>query len=117
MNKLSNLKIGDKVIVGKGGSSDRIAEVGFVSDTQIQVNGLRYNILDGRLVGAEEGEKDRIVPATDKEIKRVRRNERKLELVRKANNTNWYGLSIKTLNTIIEIVDKEFQGNFNKGSV
>ena len=31
--------------------------------------------LDGRLVGAEEGEKDRIVPATDKEIKRVRRNE------------------------------------------
>ena len=117
MNKLSNLKIGDKVIVGKGGSSDRIAEVGFVSDTQIQVNGLRYNILDGRLVGAEEGEKDRIIPATDKEIKRVRRNERKLELVRKANNTNWYGLSIKTLNTIIEIVDKEFQGNFNKGSV
>ena len=117
MNKLRNLKIGDKVIVGKGGSSDRIAEVGFVSDTQIQVNGLRYNILDGRLVGAEEGEKDRIMPATDKEIKRVRRNERKLELIRKVNNTNWYGLSIKTLNTIIEIVDKEFQGNFNKGSV
>ena len=66
MNKLRNLKIGDKVIVGKGGSSDRIAEVGFVSDTQIKVNGLRYNILDGRLVGAEEGEKDRIMPATDK---------------------------------------------------
>ena len=43
MNKLRNLKIGDKVIVGKGGSSDRIAEVGFVSDTQIKVNGLRYN--------------------------------------------------------------------------
>lgn len=117
MNKLSNLKIGDKVIVGKGGSSDRIAEVGFVSDTQIQVNGLRYNILDGRLVGAEKGEKDRIMPATDKEIKRVRRNERKLELIRKVNNTNWHGLSIKTLNTIIEIVDKEFQGNSNKGSV
>ena len=77
MNKLRNIKIGDKVIVGKGGSSDRIAEVGFVSDTQIQVNGLRYNILDGRLVGTEEGEKDRIIPATDKEIKRVRRNERK----------------------------------------
>ena len=35
MNKLRNIKIGDKVIVGKGGSSDRIAEVGFVSDTQI----------------------------------------------------------------------------------
>ena len=117
MNKLRNLKIGDKVIVGKGGSSDRIAKVGFVSDTQIQVNGLRYNILDGRLVGAEEGEKDRIIPVTDKEIKRVRRNERKLELIRKVNNTNWYGLSIKTLNTIIEIVDKELQGNFNKGSI
>ena len=73
--------------------------------------------MDGRLVGAEEGEKDRIMPATDKEIKRVRRNERKLELIRKVNNTNCYGLSIKTLNTIIEIVDKEFQGNFNKGSV
>ena len=57
------------------------------------------------------------MPATDKEIKRVRRNERKLELIRKVNNINWYGLSIKTLNTIIEIVDKEFQGNFNKGSV
>ena len=57
------------------------------------------------------------MPAIDKEIKRVRRNERKLELIRKVNNTNWYGLSIKTLNTIIEIVDKEFQGNFNKGSV
>ena len=28
MNKLRNLKIGDKVIVGKGGSSDRIAEEG-----------------------------------------------------------------------------------------
>lgn len=117
MNKLRNLKIGDKVIVGKGGSSDRIAEVGFVSDTQIQVNGLRYNILDGRFVGAEEGEKDRIMPATDKEIKRVGRNERKLELIRKVNNTNWYGLSIKTLNTIIEIANKELQGNFNKGSV
>ena len=117
MNKLRNIKIGDKVIVGKGGSSDRIAEVGFVSDNQIQVNGIRYNILDGRLVGAEEGEKDRIIPATDKEIKRVRRNERKLELIRKVNNTNWYGLSTKTLNTIIEIVDKELQGNFNKGSV
>ena len=117
INKLRNIKIGDKVIVGKGGSSDRIAEVGFASDTQIQVNGLRYNFLDGRLVGAEEGEKYRIMPATDKEIKRVRRNERKLELIRKVNNTNWYGLSIKTLNTIIEIVDKEFQGNFNKGNV
>ena len=117
MNKLRNLKIGDKVIVGKCGSSDRIAEVGFVSDTQIQVNGLRYNILDGRLIGGEEGEKDRIMPATDKEMKRVRRNERKLELIRKVNNTNWYGLSIKTLNTIIEIANKELQSNFNKGSV
>ena len=54
---------------------------------------------------------------TDKEIKRVRRNERKLELIRKVNNTNWYGLFIKTLNTIIEIANKELQGNFNKGSV
>ena len=44
MNKLRNLTIGDKVIVGKGGSSDRIAEVGFASDTQIQINGLRDNI-------------------------------------------------------------------------
>ena len=57
------------------------------------------------------------MPAIDKEIKRVRRNERKLELIRKVNNTNWYGLSIKTLNTIIEIVYKEFQGDFNKRSV
>ena len=57
MNKLRNLKIGDKVIVGKGGSSDRIAEVGFVSDTQIKVNGLRYNILDGRLVGRKKVKK------------------------------------------------------------
>ena len=57
MNKLRNIKIGDKVIVGKGGSSDRIAEVGFVSDTQIQVNGLRYNILDGRLVGRKKVKK------------------------------------------------------------
>ena len=57
------------------------------------------------------------MPATDKEIKRVGRNERKLELIRKVNNTNWYGLSIKTLNTIIEIANKEFQGDFNKRSV
>ena len=57
------------------------------------------------------------MPATDKEIKRVGRNERKLELIRNVNNTNWSGLSIQTLNTIIEIANKELQGNFNKGSV
>ena len=106
MNKFGNLKIGDKVIVGKGGSDDRIAEVDFVSKTQIQVNGLRYNSSDGRLIGAEKDEKDRIIMATDKEIKRVGQKERKLELIRKVNNTNWHGLSIKTLNAIIEIVEK-----------
>ena len=107
MNELENIKVGDKVIVGRGYVSDLICNVERITKTQIIVNGRRFSKKNGRLVGGDVWSCDRLTIATDEKIEKLKRDKRRRTLKLYLQSVNWDVLSIESLTSISELVKKE----------
>lgn len=110
MNELENLKVGDVVIVS-GVFADKLSKVIRVTKAQILVDNCHYRKKDGRLIGGSDWHYGRIKPATDEDIERIKKTERKNELMAYLKGVAWYKLPPESLKTICDVVKKEIDNS------
>lgn len=113
MNKVEDLNVGDKVIVGGAFIYDRISQVEKVTKKHIIVEGSKYSKVFDWIVGCSSYSSNYIRPATEDDIKRVEEEVKKRDIANYLGNTRFINLSYETLVAIRDIVEKEI-GNSAK---
>lgn len=107
MNKVEDLNVGDKVIVGGYYTHTRIRQVEKVTKKYIVVEGNKFSKEFGWIDGCSSYTSDHIRPASEEDIKRVEEEVKKRDIANYLGNTRFINLSYETLVTIRDIVEKE----------
>lgn len=107
MNELENVKVGDKVIVGGAYINNRIYTVEKVTKRFIIVEGAKYSRTSGWECGISGYSSNHIRPATKENIKRIEEETEKRHTVSFLKDTKFEKLSLETLKSIRELVEKE----------
>ena len=114
MKELENLKVGDKVIVGGAFIYNRIAQVEKVTKKYIIVEGSKYSKAFGWVVGCSSYTANHIRPASEEDIKRVKEETEKRNIVKYLTKIHFEELSFATLVAIRDIVEKEIGNSATK---
>ena len=107
MKGLENLKVGDKVIVGGAFIYNRIAQVEKVTKKHIVVEGNKFSKEFGWIDGCSSYTSDHIRPASEEDIRRVKEETEKRNIVKYLTKIHFEELSYETLVAIRDMVEKE----------
>lgn len=114
MKKIEDLKVGDNVIVGGAFIYNRIAQVEKVTKKYIIVEGSKYSKAFGWVVGCSSYTANHIRPASEEDIKRVKEETEKRNIVKYLTKTHFEKLSFTALIAIRDIVEKEIGNSATK---
>ena len=107
MSELEDLKVGDKVIVGGAYSYCRIRQVEKVTKKHIVVEGNKFSKEFGWIDGCSSYTSDHIRPASEEDIRRVKEETEKRNIVNYLTKIHFKELSYEALVAIRDIVEKE----------
>lgn len=108
---LSNLKVGDKVVVYTNFCDDQILEVVRLTKTQILVGKeeMRFSKKDGMLVGGGAWSTTHIREAEEKEVEKILYNQEVKKLLKKLHSINFNTLPLSKIKKILNLVSKEVE--------
>ena len=107
MNKVEDLNVGDKVIVGGVYIHDRISQVERVTKKYIIVESVKYSKAFGWVAGCSSYSANHIRPASEEDIRRVEEETEKRNIVNYLTKIHFKELSYEALVAIRDIVEKE----------
>lgn len=112
MSNLSNLKVGDKVIVRGTRTDDAVGEVVKITPSGL-IDVKRYGYVtrynqDGYERGGSAWFSTRIIPATDDELRRVYADIDRRKLANDISNTKWNDISYERLCIIKDVLEGEY---------
>ena len=107
MNKVEDLNVGDKVIVGGVYIHDRISQVERVTKKYIIVESVKYSKAFGWVAGCSSYSANHIRPASEEDIRRVEEETEKRNIVNYLTKIHFKELSYEALVAIRDMVEKE----------
>ena len=114
MNKVEDLNVGDKVIVGGVYIHDRISQVERVTKKYIIVESVKYSKAFGWVAGCSSYSANHIRPASEEDIRRVEEETEKRNIVNYLTKIHFKELSYEALVAIRDIVEKEIGNSVAK---
>lgn len=108
MDKLSDVKVGDKLLV-RTNYTERIEMVERVTETLAITKGNRFRKDSGYAQGCDKWSYVVAKPATEEDVKRITEANRHNILARKCVNINFKNLSIAQLEEILKIAENKQQ--------
>ena len=107
MKGLEDLKVGDKVIVSGLYCHDRVIQVERVTKKYIVVESVKYSKAFGWVAGCSSYSANHIRPASEEDIRRVKEETEKRNIVKYLTKIHFEELSFATLVAIRDMVEKE----------
>lgn len=108
MDKLSDVKVGDKLLV-RTNYTERIEMVERVTETLVITERHRFKKNDGYESGSSAWGYMSAKPATEEEVKRVNEENRRNSLASKCNGIRFENLSLAQLEEILKIAENKQQ--------
>ena len=110
MSKLSELKVGDSVILITAAGFKRVAKIQRETKTYFEVSGNLYSRRNGRLRGADLWNMITITPATEKQIEEWNQGQKKMKIVSKIIQHGLMALTLEQLEQITEWQERKGWG-------